>query len=405
MNLKKYQDIKQYGKNKIGEYRFLLKPTLILSTIYLLAMSAILRANVFYVDDMARARMGYAGWEPYSRYLSNFLSQYLHADKYLTDISPLTQIIAAVAIAFAAVIAIYMITGKRQISCWHLIAAIPVGLSPYFLECLTYKYDSPYMALSVLFSVLPLLFSNGNQIVYVLITAVSMICMCTTYQASSGIFPMLVVITGLYRWLHGEKAKVVVKFYVISALAYVLGLLYFRKFIMTEYVDYAATTVASMENLYKTADFNYKRYIVYFLQDYKPEWLAAAFVICLCFVWRAVTQSRQNKLLTLILVPIAMGIMFLLSFGVFPFLESPLWVPRAMYGVGCFMGFVGIFAVSEVPHGYLSKLACFVLGWYFFVFSFTYGNALNVQQEYTEFRIEEAIDDLLCAKNLNPMMT
>ena len=30
----------------------------------------------------------------------------------------------------------------------------------------------------------------------------------------------------------------------------------------------------------------------------------------------------------------------------------------------------------------------------FFVFAFTYGNALNVQKEYVEFRTEEIVDSL-----------
>ena len=152
MNLKKYQDIKQYGKNKIGEYRFLLKPTLILSAIYLLAMSAILRANFYYYDDIQRACWGWPEWG-FSRHLSNILSKFLHAEAYLSDISPLPQLLAILIISFASVIAVYLITEEKRFSFWHFVAAIPIGLSPYFLECLSYKYDSPYMALSVLFSV------------------------------------------------------------------------------------------------------------------------------------------------------------------------------------------------------------------------------------------------------------
>lgn len=39
-------------------------------------------------------------------------------------------------------------------------AVVPLGLSPWFLECFSYKFDSPYMALSVLASVIPFIFGR-----------------------------------------------------------------------------------------------------------------------------------------------------------------------------------------------------------------------------------------------------
>lgn len=394
MVLAKFKTLYQQAKNQWKEYRFLLKPAMILGAVYLVAMSAVLRSNFFYDDDMARALRGYTGWG-FSRYLTIFLSQIVHADSYLTDISPLPQIIAVFIVALASVIAVYLITGEKKPSFWHLVSAIPIGLSPYFLECLSFKYDAPYMALSVLFVVFPLLFCDGNQIVYVLLTICGMVGMCTTYQASSGIFPMLVIVMGICRWIKGEKAAQVLKFYAVSAAGYVLGLLLFRTVIMSEYIDYASTTAASSSQLLSCALFNYKKYIALFLADFKSEWLAVSLLICVCFLWTAVSVSKQNKLLTFLVTAMAMLVMFLLSFGVYPFLTSPIFNARAMYGIGCLIAFFGIFAVDKAPKAYVSKAACLVLSWAFFVFSFTYGNALSVQAQYTDFRITEAIDDLL----------
>ena len=50
------------------------KPSLILAALYIVSISAILRADFDYVDDMARVYRGTKGWELSSRYLSNFLS-------------------------------------------------------------------------------------------------------------------------------------------------------------------------------------------------------------------------------------------------------------------------------------------------------------------------------------------
>lgn len=381
-------------RERLEEYRFLWKPTVILAAIYLLAMTAVLRADFYYYDDIARALEGYSRWG-FSRHLSNFLSQFLHGDSYLTDISPLPQLLAIVITAMASALAVYCITGEKKFGSWHYWAAIPLGLSPYYLECLSYKYDSPYMALSLLFSVLPLMFRERKRMVYILWTMVCMIGMCTSYQASAGIFPMLVIVVGIRRWVDGEKTVEVLRYFAISAVGYLVGLILFRKVIMTEFVAYASTTAASLSNLIPCAITNYKRYIVHFLEGFKPEWLVVSFLLCVCFLWTAVAQSKQNKLLTFFLVGAAMIVMFMLSFGVYPFLTEPLFYPRAMYGIGCFLGFQGIYAATKRPKGYVSKAMCLVLGWYFFVFSFTYGNALSVQSQYTDYRITQVIDDLI----------
>ena len=393
------KDMWQKIKDECREYRFLIKPTLIFAAFYLIAISAVLRANFLYHDDIQRARMGWPNWG-FSRHLSNFLSQFLHTGTYLQDIAPLPQIIAVFIIALATVLAVYLITGEKKFTLWHLISAIPIGLSPYYLECLSFRYDSPYMALSVLLSVLPLLFCNKNRIVYLLWIAVCMIGMSSSYQASAGIFPMLVIVMGIRRWVRGEKTAEVVKFFALSAVGYVAGLLLFRKLFMADLNAYASTDMAPMAELIPCAITNYKRYIVHFLQGFIPEWTALAFGICVCFLGTTVAISKQNKILTFFLVGTAMVIMFLLCFGVYPFLTAPLFLPRAMYGIGCFIAFQGIFAVSQARKGYAAKLTCLVLGWMFFVFSFTYGNALNVQAQYTDFRITEAVDDLLECETL-----
>ena len=394
MKLERVKTTWQNGKMKLKEYHFTIKPTIIFAAIYLIAMSAVLRANVYYHDDIQRACVGWPTWG-FSRHISNFLSSFLHTGTYLADISPLPQFLAVIIIALTSVLVVYLITGEKKFTVWHYISAIPIALSPYFLECLSFKYDSPYMALSVFFSVLPLLFCNGNRIKYIFCTILGVIGMCMSYQASAGIFPMLVIVMGITRWIKGEKTGEVLRFYGISAVGYLLGLVVFRKLLMTELVAYASTTLAPVPELLSCAIYNYKRYIVHFLEGFKLEWIAVTFLICVCFLFTAVMCSKQNKIVTFFVVGAAMIIMFALAFGVYPFLTDPIFYPRAMYGIGCFIAFQGIFASTMVSKGYLAKFGCLVLTWYFFVFSFAYGNALNVQVTYTDFRITEAIDDLL----------
>lgn len=375
------------------DYKFLVKPTLILSAVYLIALSALLRANYLYIDDVYRNLWGMSGWG-FSRYIPNLLSPFVHADRYLSDVSPLTQILAVLIIALTSVISIYLISGEKTISHWQLIAAIPIALSPFFLQCLSYKYDSPYMALSVLFGVLPLLAHKSHWAKYSISIVVCTILMASAYQASAGIFPMLVIIIGMRNWLKGSKLSDVLKFYGISAAGYLLGLVLYNTFLVVDYNDYASTALAPIAELIPCAIANYKLYAAYVLDTFDIKWIIASGAIWICFVFTAVRTSKQNRLLSAALVILATVAMAMLSLGVYPFLLNPLDAPRAMYGIGCAIAFWGIYAVSQPLKFNATKLFCFALSWMFFVFCFTYGNALSIQADYTDFRIRAVIDDL-----------
>ena len=69
---------------RLEEYRHLIQAFFLLAFLYVLGISAILRADFNYIDDLGRVAQGYKDWDGFSRYLSNFLSTFLHTDQYLT---------------------------------------------------------------------------------------------------------------------------------------------------------------------------------------------------------------------------------------------------------------------------------------------------------------------------------
>ena len=99
------------AKEKISTYK---KPFLILTIIFLIGIYPIIRANYNYIDDIGRVAHGYKGWENFSRYISCFLSNFIHADSYLTDISPLPQIIAIILLSISGLIILHALSKKKQ---------------------------------------------------------------------------------------------------------------------------------------------------------------------------------------------------------------------------------------------------------------------------------------------------
>lgn len=391
-------------KEKIKEwfltYKPFLKPMIIIFIIYLLGISAILRANFNYIDDMGRAFAGYRGWSNFSRYLSSGLSIFLHGDTYLTDISPLPQLLAIFLLTISIIIIHFSIKKYEKFTLTEYIVAILFGLNPYFLECLSYKFDAPYMALSVFFSIFPIMFYNKKNILFGFVCLISALGICTTYQVSAGIWPMFLIYYTLQRWLDKEKRKDIVIKLITGLFGYILGLFIFQKYFMVSVNTYVSTEMASFMNLFPTIFKNYQEYFKLIVSDFKKEWLWLIIIIAFCTLYEWIKNSKQKKCISFIVSCVALGVMLFLSFGIYPILLQPLFSPRAMYGFGIFLSFLSL-TIAYSQKNYLGNISVVILSWLFLVFSFTYGNALYVQKTYTDYRIKETIDDLKTLNLLN----
>lgn len=392
----KYTGLYNRLSGKIRDYAGAVKkPFIYLTVIHLAAVSAILRADVNYIDDAGRAYAGYKGWDNFSRYLSNFLSGFLHADRYLSDISPLPQMIAVMLLSLSGVIVIYIITGRASVSAWQLAAVLPLGLSPYFLACLSYKFDAPYMALSVLASVVPFLFFQGKHryFVYAAASAICILAVCTTYQAALGIFPMMAVFISIKRWNDADGWRDIGKFLLASILAYAAALAIFRAFIMKPVDNYVSSSLPALQELLPSVCRNFCRYFKNVRTDCTKFWKIMMACNAVFFVAVMSYRSKRPKIPAFLLTVCAFTAMGLLCFGIYPLLSVPLFAARAMYGFGAFLAITGVYAASHA--GRLpAKAAAASLGWIFFVFALTYGNALSAQKAYTDFRMASVIGEL-----------
>lgn len=226
------------------------KALLILFAVSVVGISAILRANFYYMDDSPRAALGYKQWDYFSRYLSTALATLVHGGDYLVDAAPLPQILAMLIMAVSGILMGYIFCERTTFSGWELAVLSILGLNPYFLGCVSFRFDAPYMAFSVLAAVVPLLYRNRNTAAYVLASGLGILAVCTSYQAAAGIFPMLVVALALRMWNRGESIREAGLFCLKSAAGYALGLLFFKLAIMipadTNYVGNALPSAGEM---------------------------------------------------------------------------------------------------------------------------------------------------------------
>ncbi len=361
--------------------------------IYLVSFSALIRSNVNYHDDLQRKFDGEHGFHLFSRHLNSFLSRLLNTDNYLVDISPLTQILAVLLIAAASYIVIITFANHKRISLWSVVAVLPLGLSPYFQECMSFKFDSPFMALTIFLNLLPLLFYDRKPSLYIPITALCIASAATSYQACLGIFPSAVALLVLLHWIQGKDFKEILQLIFRSVGGYLTGVLVYRIFIMRPVDSYVTSETFSLSEMIPGVIRNLGTYFQYVVSDFDEKWLLCIGILVVSLLVLGVMQAKQKKALTGILGIAAVVLAACLSFGIYLALVEPSVHCRAMYGFGVFLAVLAVL-VTSLPKSTIAKLSALYLSWCLIIFAFLYGNVVKDQQDYMDFRVETVLHDL-----------
>lgn len=397
MSIKKYLGELQGLSNFLKElnWSYIKKNLVSFIIIYGLAICTILRANVNYIDDLGRTAFGYRGWENFSRWISEYGSILVHGKTYLTDMSPMPQFLAVFLIALASTIILYVFVDEKKYSLISVIAILPLGISPYFLECLSYKYDAPYMALSILGAIFPFLFIEYQKKWFFLFSFIGLVIMCMTYQASSGIYILMLLFYCVKEFNFAQQVE-----YKKLCLTLVLGFLCFGfslgvyKIFFVKIADTYVSSELPNSSLVATIYHNSKTYINLLISDLPKIWKSLICIIVSMSICNICVKTERNKLVAIIVLIITVCASLVLSYGAYLALQKPLFATRAMYGFGVFIALLSILGITAWSKNYALKIGCCFLSWCLFGYAFLYGNALAEQKRYAEFRIQLVINDL-----------
>lgn len=372
------------------------KAIVLLTGIYTLAISALLKADFNYIDDMGRAFYGYKHWGDYSRILSNSLSTYVHMGHYLTDVAPWSQLVAIFIVAIAGVILLRAVYGRNTFSIWEILALVPLAINPYFLECLSYKFDSPYMALSLLGAMIPFVFLEGGVFSAIYGTMIGTVIVCCSYQAATGFFPLVIVSIVIRRWAKKENLKELAKYIGKAVTGYCLGLLFYNEVIMrpTDGSTVFSSDFAALGEVFTAVCDNLKAYYSLFLSDFKKIWLLLIAYMVVAFIVVFCRYSERKKWESAVVCVLAFLFWGFYAFGLYIFIPKTFFAPRTMYGIGCIITMMAVVIMEDHAKKMQFSVPVLMLISMFFVFSFTYGNALKYQKEYNLFRMDRVIDDL-----------
>ena len=381
--------------------------------LYALALFALIRGDIYYCDDWGSS-IRETSWNHFSRYLGTFiLSDFATLGKGSLDLSPLPQIMGVCFVIISSMILIYLI--RKKFDLLGIIASLPLGLSPYFLQNLSYKFESLFMGVAVFLAILPFLFKDNRKI-FIVVSIISLFLMFMTYQATNAIYIILSIYFAFSSFFLEKKGlKESAIFLCVCAVNLILsGLIY--KIIALKPVNEYIVAYASDKMLPIDTHFfmglwtNLTTYLTTIYNDFKHTayiWLIA--LMCVCFIINIAIHSNYPKILSIFCSIVFLIIGLCASFGLYIVLDSPLFEPRAFCGFNAFVAVIAISSISvesnKIFH-YVSITIAIITAYFLISFANIYGNALKKQDEYLDFRAKLLLEDLgdNIPKNANAMV-
>lgn len=368
---------------------------ILIFSIYFITILSIGIVNYPYIDDSLRQITGITGFaESYCRWGSEISSQIIQGSRHLTDMGLTTHIITAITLGFSSIIAVYVLNDKK-FSWVSAACSTIIGLNPWFLGCISFRFDSPYMALSVLLSIVPFLWWEKSKKSFFVISILGIFLMCNTYQSSSGIYIVMTIALIFKDLTNNHNLKDNYKKYLLSIIAYIFGMMFYvieTKFCKELNERGEIVKISNIKDMPYKMIRNTASYFKTIYEQSAKIWIVLFILIILTFIVSYIFKSKSNYAKNAISVILYLTLGSVLSYGAYLIfslnLADTVASPRNYYGFGFFVAITLIilsnqkinFNILNVSKSILS----FTFVYYIFSFNLTYASMLNYQKEEFE---------------------
>lgn len=347
----------------------------------LLYILPLILSGVDYTDDIGRSISGY-GWGIDGRFISTAIMQILSFNQWISPIFPYTQILAALITCFAGIISVKAIYKKEE--CVYFLSLILLT-SPFYLENLSYKFDSLSMALSILLSAFPLLFIGKGY--FIPISVVSLTLSLAMYQTSSMVYFSIVLCYFIYR----ESELSFREFIKVSSSAFfsfLLSYLIYLAILKCVADDVARSGFLALDGIFISTIFSraydYYDFYSYLLNSgYRLASLPFALVVLYSYFSNLIFGS-ESIIRRIFLYPLFT--LMLLTLTMLPniVLEDPWYTARTMIAFPFLIFGLSVICIKHTP-----KLVVIVTVWILYIYGYSisavYSTVLKDNDKYDDF--------------------
>lgn len=351
----------------------------------------IMLSGVLYQDDILRSANGEAYWGVLGRPLSDVVVMSLgFGSGFVVDSFPLSLIMAGALLGASSIMLYCRFAISRGIASGLVFSLF--SLSPFFLQNLSYHFDSFPMMLGVFLVVLPYskMAASCKLAFRVTFGAVCLVLALSLYQATINVFLSLCAIEIAYVLYSKGNGTDALKISAEKAVSAVVGMIIYMKgvtpFFLSKNVH--SDLVIKADNPVKSLSYNFERfwniassllneslYMAWFLV------LAVAIAGLLVLSYRLLKSdfSSLSKAIGLVVLVLGIVVAAFSIVGPFIFVDKTVVAPRVMMGLPGFMLLIGYLA-SMLSAKRITIIACIIPVMFSLSYSSAYGNASKHQR-------------------------
>jgi Glucosyl transferase GtrII len=355
----------------------------------------------YFLDDVGRTLVS-KGFMGAGRPLAHVLLGALTLGTPFTDIAPAPQLLGVVALALAATL-----LGVRlgiQSPVWIGVFAVALGGSPYFLENMSFRFDSGFMALGVLCAAAPFWLAGRGQSVPVGSGSALLLASLCLYQPTINCYPVIVLyLTALS--LAEKSVQAALAFALRCAVPLGVAILAYWllwKAVPAGFVGYldAHGQFAPLKSALGTAAGNLGQYARTAIRDWEATnlaliWSSMAVVTAVSIAGRIARSPGRSWIEKVGVGALAITLLALTlpaAFSAQVFLGDPGAALRTFTGavVVSAVFTAAVLNAGSGPIGRAVRILVVLQALAHFGVSYTYANALRAQERYDD-RITSAI--------------
>lgn len=360
--------------------------------VYFIGYFGIIVHSENYADDYQRSTDGVFGFKYLSRFASEFLSKivYLNYNRNV-DAAPITQILAIILLCVSSMFLVYIL--NKKFGYFTLLASSFLGLSPFFLENMSYKFDSVFMSLSLALNIFCFLFFD-RKILFAFISFFCLLACFNLYQAGHQAFLILSFFVIFTLVMKGRNFFEIIKISTFLVICFLIPTIFYKALIMHSFSvqNYTASSIFGFNDLFIGVFKNILRLLEVYKESFTKSQLILFFSLCMAFIltsYRVFSINKNNFIVPFLFLFVSISF----SSGLFILLQHQLFNPRNFNGIGVLFAIISIFLLK-------GNFICFkkiliVLASYFLILeSNVYANAMRYQNDYNKFRFEMMLKDL-----------
>ncbi|EOG5487673.1 glucosyltransferase domain-containing protein [Enterobacter hormaechei] len=351
----------------------------------------IMLSGVLYQDDILRSANGEAYWGALGRPLSDVVVMAIgFGSDFVIDAFPLSLVLATSFLAASSIMLYCRFAIHRGFTSGLIFSLF--SLSPFFLQNLSYHFDSLPMMLGVFLAVLPYsLFVSSLKVTHrTILSACSLVLALSLYQATINVYLSLCAVEIAYILYTRGNGLEALKVSFERAIGAILGLLIYMKGVAPLYLSKKVNSnlVISADDPTGSLSYNFDRFISVISSLFNDSFYSAWSVIFLValiglmVIFYRITNSNHptsSKIIGFVVLSISILVSTFSIVGPFVFVDKTVVAPRVMMGLSGLMLLIGYLA-SIYNSKKITAIACVIPVIFSMSYSSAYGNASKAQR-------------------------